>query len=84
MQHVKLNSDQFVGDRTRRAGEVVPFPDKVAEMYVKGGHGVIVPEPTPIHQAVVPPAPRFKPLVARRLSGGSRAGPCPARDRARP
>ncbi len=58
MQYVKLLNDTFVGNRTRSAGEVLPFDDKVADMYVRGKHGVIVPAPmAPVEQATVAPGP---------------------------
>lgn len=57
MRYVRLLDEQFIGDRTFDAGSIVPLPDRIADYYVNGKHGVIVSGPGAVEDATIAPAP---------------------------
>ena len=67
MPFIRLAVGALVGDRWREKGEVVEFPPRLAEAYIKAGKGIAVSGPDPIEKAVAHPhgeqalAPRQRP-----------------------
>jgi hypothetical protein len=55
MPFIRLATGALVGDRWREKGEVVEFPPRLAEAYVKAGKGIAVSGPDPIQTATAPP-----------------------------